>query len=184
MNEATSKKKAFEYKLGAAKYHLKQMQSIFKEYNQLLFKWSNDPKSRAPAKIIPFFYHHDAFLYELSSCFDMMLYYLASKYNLQVSEKDIGWGKKYKDELEQKYPVVYRTVSKEYDEWWFEDLRTARNYIAHHDSPPLGLEYIDKGITLLFFYIPRLHQRREMFEQCDIWRSKISGLFKSVEKIN
>lgn len=43
---------------------------------------------------------------------------------------------------------------------------------------------IGKEITLLFFYIPKLHQKREMFEQCDIWGSKISGLFKTVEKID
>lgn len=185
MNDTNEKKRAFAFKLGAAKYHLQQLRSIFKSHNQLFFEWSQKPESYTPKEIIPFFYYYDAFLYELVSCFDMILQYLAAKCNLQINDKTISWNNlEFKQELRRKCPNAFSKIESEYGEWWFEDLRTARNYIAHHDRPPLGLERNDKGITLLFFYIPGLHQGREMFEQCDFWGSNISKLFKSIEKVD
>ena len=183
MDIGASKKKAFEYKLGAAKYHLKQLKDIFDIHQQLFHNLASNTTAKTPVEIMPFFYHYDAFLYELGSCFDMSLYYLTEKHKLKISERNIGWNKEYRAELKAKCPKAFEAITKEYNEWWFEDLRTARNYIAHHDSPPLGMEYTEKGVSLLFFYIPRLHQRREMFEQCNIWGTNISKLFQTVEKI-
>ena len=186
MSDSASKKKAFEYKLGAAKYHLKRRRDIFKEHDQLFFKWSDQPNYHTPDELMPFFYHYDAFLYELHSCFDMILYYLSLKHDLKIPEKNIAWGKKYKEALKQRFSEAYEAISREYREyieWWFEDLNTARNYVSHHDRPSLGLERTDAGITLLFFDIPGLHQRRELFEQCDIWGNKMSELFKEIEHL-
>lgn len=183
MDDINLKNRAFAYKLGASRYHLGRLKLIFKEHQEIFYKLAKEPHINTPSEVMPFFYHYDAFLYELSSCFDMTLQYLSEKHNLGFEEKDIGWNPEYKKELKLKCSKAFEIINNEYKQWWFEDLRSARNYITHHGSPGLGVEFTKAGIALFFFDLPRLHQKREMFEQCDIWGQNISNLFRSVEEV-
>jgi len=183
MDDSKLKTKAFAYKLGASKYHLEQLKRLFKKHQQIFYRLATQPRDNTPPEVMPFFYHYDAFLYELGSCFDMTLQFLSVKHKLEIEEKDIGWNHKYKKELKLKCSKAFEIINNEHNQWWFEDLRTARNYITHYGSPGLGVEFTKEGITLFFFELPRLHQKREMFEQCDIWGQNISNLFITLSKI-
>jgi hypothetical protein len=180
MNNIIDKKRAFEYKLHAAKYHLTIMKNSFEHHKQQFVELSKHPNAHTPKELMPFFYSYNSFLYELYSCFDIMLYYVTLKHNINIVERNIGWNDGFKAELKLKSPEAYESISKECDKWWLEDLRRARNYITHHDRPSLGIESNNDDIHL-FFYIPGLHERRELFEQCNIWGKSTSKLFQGVE---
>ena len=102
------------------------------------------------------------------------------KYQLLIVDKGVKWNKRFKEVLNKKNVNVYKLIEKEYQSWWFEDLRTARNYITHHDRPTLGIELGNNKINLLFFAIPQLHQRGELFDQCKIWIQSILDLYKKL----
>ncbi|OGG12896.1 hypothetical protein A2773_01660 [Candidatus Gottesmanbacteria bacterium RIFCSPHIGHO2_01_FULL_39_10] len=55
------KERDFAFKLGAAKYHLKQLRFIFITHKNLFHKACLDPTQSTPREIMIFFYHYDGF---------------------------------------------------------------------------------------------------------------------------
>jgi len=86
-----------------------------------------------------------------------------------LKEEETSWNKKFKWLLQQNNRKAYELLEKKWNEWWFEDLRNARNYITHNDRLSLGIEVRNNGDNLFFFALPKMHERREIFEHCTIW---------------
>lgn len=182
------KEQDFNFKLGAAKYHLQRLNLIFNTHKNLFHKSCLDPSSKTPKEIMEFFYHCDAFLYELSSCFDMLLQYVYEKYSLGIGVQKIKWNVEYKLILKSKSGVTYEIIEEASNEWWFNDLRVNRDYIAHHGRPSIGFEFNEKEVKFPFFGNPGLpkrpiHERRVMFEHGDLWGKKMSELFRAIKAI-
>lgn len=176
----------FDFKLRAANYHLLRLYSIFQEHKKIFYDTVSDASKSTPEEIMIFFYHCDAFLYEMSSCFDMILQYVFEKCSLDIQINQIKWAKQYKKALEKKSPKIYKILEDVSKEWWFNDLKVNRDYIAHHGRPNIGFEVDDKEVRFPFFGNPGLpkrpiHERRIMFEQGDLWGDKMSKLFMAVK---
>ncbi|OGG12897.1 hypothetical protein A2773_01665 [Candidatus Gottesmanbacteria bacterium RIFCSPHIGHO2_01_FULL_39_10] len=128
------------------------------------------------------------FLYELSSCFDMLLQYVYEKLPLGIGIEKIKWSPEFKKALKDKSEEVYKIIEEASQEWWFNDLRVNRDYIAHHGRPNIGFEFNKSEVKFPFFGHPGIpkrpiHERREMFEHCDLWGRNISDLFKRVKTV-
>ena len=67
------KKRAFGFKLDAVKYHLDKMGFIFNNNKSHFLNITKNSKLPASEEIRPFFFYYDAFLFELVSCFDIIL---------------------------------------------------------------------------------------------------------------
>jgi hypothetical protein len=158
------------------------MRAITTTESAALLAWVNDSNGHTPAALMPLFYNCDAFLFELWSSFDMILQYIAAKHHIPLNVDQVKLGQNFWGLLAAADRDAHDVLEAAAKEWWFADLRTARHFITHHDRPALMIEYREEPpeVVLLSFGAPGMHQRRELFSQCDQWGANMSRLFKEL----
>ena len=77
------------------------------------------------------FYHYDAFVFELLSCFDLILQWVNIKLGLNQRDDRISWGKQqnsYMAKVKVANSDVFDVIDGGFTAWWFADLQESRNY--------------------------------------------------------
>lgn len=171
------------FKIMAAQHHLRAMHYVYNREKPGLDAWAkNYPREPSPDTFQPFYYYFDAFLYELVSCFDMILQYVNIKYNLGVPMNQVSWRRSdpFRPRLAQQQPEVYRVIDSAHQDQWYQELLNTRNSVAHRGTIGLMIEYTDDD-GIHYVGIPGLSH--EFFERCEIWGTKLSELLERVEQM-
>ncbi|OGG13794.1 hypothetical protein A2773_01575 [Candidatus Gottesmanbacteria bacterium RIFCSPHIGHO2_01_FULL_39_10] len=170
------KRNNFAFKLSAAKYHLKMIQTVFKNNRDLIVNGKIDLH---PTR--PLIYHYYSLVYEIYSCFDMTLHYVNKKYDLDFESKDVQWKNekektKFQRALKNKSPDVYTYIQTVVDAPWFIALKATRNYLTHNGIIPLQVEYNDTKINIIN---PIIDDKVLHFD-LNLWGEEISKFFNDI----
>jgi len=170
------KRDNFAFKLGAAKYHIQMIQTVFKNNRDLIVSGKIDlPTTR------PFIYHYYSLVYEIYSCFDMTLHYVNKKYDLNFENKDVQWKNekdktKFQKALNDISPQTYIYIHTVVETPWFIALKATRNYLTHNGIIPLQVEYNDTKINIIN---PIIDDKVLHFD-LNLWGEEISKFFNNI----
>jgi hypothetical protein len=172
---------AFAYKLGAAKYHFRQLETLSHEHVPLIIEWTKNHQDPVPSPMMEIFYHLDAFIYQLYSCFDMILQIINIQHGLGVAENKVSWGnednKPFKKKLRLSSPAVYQLLDDAFHADWFVELKRTRDHLAHRGFSALTVAYSEENETVLLM-LPGLSLL--LTERCDMWGNRMAELYKTL----
>jgi hypothetical protein len=174
------------YKLGAARFHYNSLESASHDNTAAIAAWARNYPSPLPAEVMPIFYHLDAFLYQLSSCFDMLLQIINIKSGILLPEHQVKWNPYTKrgematfmKKVEKNDNIRFLKVGRYYQAETFSSLRKTRNHITHRGYLGLYVSYNDDNDDILLT-IPGLSYL--LLERCEIWGNSVASFVSDID---
>lgn len=176
------KEEAFHFKLSAALFHRDRMHNII----QTCEHYFANPSTRPPKEVNPFFYHCDALLFELCSCFDVALHVARLKCRIVIPDRQVRWDNKtFRDAIQQANVTAHAKIDAVAEAEWFRDLSAARNYVTHHNHPAILVDAASDGSRVQFitFGMPGMKQHRDLFEQVDRWGRNMAQFWNDLKAV-
>ncbi len=168
------KRDNFSFKLSAATYHLKTIDEIFIRNKEAL---GDDDSSDNPTR--PVFYHYNAFVYEICSCFDMTLHYVNKKFDILIEDKSVQWKEdksRFQKALILQQPAIYTLIGDIYDSEWFKALKATRDYLTHNGVIALQIDFSKDHVNVIN---PIIGNKIFHFD-CNLWGKEISKFFNKI----
>ena len=134
----------FNFKIQAARYHLKQLKANYSP-GKLRMSETN------PGVANEFYYYADAFLFEASACFDVLMQSVNDRLALGFTLKQVDWTKTaFKEGLRSRNQALYGAIIDATSQPWFKALNEARNMTSHRGQIVFQAEIgPDETVTVL-----------------------------------
>ena len=79
------------YKLRAARFHYENIESAYHAVKPAMFEWTKNFSSPTPQEVMPIYISLDTFLYQLVSCFDMLLQVVNIRSGVGLPVEQVMW---------------------------------------------------------------------------------------------
>jgi hypothetical protein len=174
------------YKLGAAWFHYENLVDLCQTQRPTMFEWTKDFRSPTPREMMPIFYHLDAFLYQLVSCFEMLLQVVNIRAGVGLAENRLKWGTgadgatttPFMKRVKANDPSAFDKIQAFYRSDLFASLKRFRDQIAHRGTRGLYISYVEgQGVTAVSI----VGEPYELVDRCNMWGKHVSDMVFDVD---
>jgi hypothetical protein len=181
------------YRLRAARYHHNTLEALYSANRAALNSWVRDYPAPTPTVLMPFYYHLDSFLYQLASCFEMLLQIVNIKIGVGFPDTRISWNLEasnrkmtpFMKAVKMKDEILFEKIHHHYKDDLFVSLRNARNFIAHRGALGLYISYSEEsGMNFARIAgqpIDPGAKSYEPVEQCKAWGDFMGGVIAAID---